>query len=124
MDEWHREIGVGFSVHHGARLLELKLLHFPGEELTEIDLATIASNCQFLRDFTLTLRRSQGDATEVALYKTLGSLPRLQSVTLELDVSKHYDLDDNESDDEGNVFNPSFDDEFDQQVQRVLYEGI
>lgn len=51
------------------------------------DLNVIASCCPLLEDLTLSLRRSKGDASEVAAYRILGSLPRLQTIKVFLDAS-------------------------------------
>lgn len=65
---------------------------------------------------SLSLCRSQGDSTEVGLYKALGSIPRLQSILLDLHVAKTYSPLDNEEHENGNVLNASVADEFDRQV--------
>ena len=40
-----------------------------------------------LEDLTVAIRRSKGDENEVAIYKTLGSLPRIQTLDLTLDCA-------------------------------------
>ncbi|KAI1828773.1 hypothetical protein CBS147337_10421 [Penicillium roqueforti] len=105
-----------------SRLQELKLLSYPGEELTKDSLQALGRHCIFLQDFTLSLRRSQGDSTEAYLYKALGSLPRLQSVSLDLHTAKSYSPDDIVEDDEGNFFNTAFDDEFDRKIPSELLQ--
>ncbi|KAJ5982823.1 hypothetical protein N7451_012923 [Penicillium sp. IBT 35674x] len=120
---WYPEISIdAFATHHGPRLRELKLLSYPGEELTKDSLQALGRHCIFLQDFTLSLRRSQGDSTEAYLYKALGSLPRLQSVSLDLHTAKSYSPDDIVEDDEGNFFNTAFDDEFDRKIPSELLQ--
>lgn len=117
LEAWYPEISIeGLALHHGPRLSELKLLNYAGENLTKDDLEVLGHCCPFLRDITLSLVRSQGDSTEVGLYKALGSIPRLQSILLDLHVAKTYSPLDNQEDEEGNVFNASVEDEFDRQV--------
>ncbi|KAI0124067.1 hypothetical protein BJ170DRAFT_71974 [Xylariales sp. AK1849] len=82
------------------------------------DLMATVSSCCSLEDLTISLRRTRGNASEVAAYKTLGSLPRLQRIKIFLDASdfdvlrEPEGLDDD--DDYDTPTDPSFDD-FDQQ---------
>jgi hypothetical protein len=122
LDGWYPEISIdALATHHGLRLSELKLLNYPGEDLTKDDLEALGRHCISLRDFTLSLRRSQGDSTEASLYKALGSLPKLQSISLGLHIAKSYSPMDNEEDD-GSLFNPIFEDEFDRKIPFELLE--
>lgn len=121
LDEWYPEISIdALAIVHGHCLLELKLLDYPGEDLTNDDLEALGRHCITLRDLTLSLRRSQGDLAEASLYKALGSLPNLQSITLNLHVAQRYDYWDNDEDEEGKLSNPAFHDEFDRQVPPEL----
>lgn len=52
---------------------------------------------------SLSFCRSQGDSTEVGLYKALGSIPRLQSILLDLHVAKTYSPLGDEENENGNV---------------------
>ncbi|KAJ5364251.1 uncharacterized protein N7496_009964 [Penicillium cataractarum] len=125
LDGWYPEISIdALAIHHDSRLSEFKWLNYPGEDLTKNDLEALGDRCISLRDFTLTIRRSQGDLTEANLYKTLGSLPRLQSISPNLQVSKRYSPTDNDEDDNGNLFNALIDDEFDRIIpSEVLGDG-
>ncbi|KAJ5553134.1 hypothetical protein N7494_002512 [Penicillium frequentans] len=121
LDEWYPDISIdALAIIHGHCLLELKLLNYPGEDLTNDDLEALGRHCIALRDFTLSLRRSQGDLVEASLYKALGSLPNLQSITLNLHVAQRFDPWDNDEDEEGYLSNPAFHDEFDRQVPSEL----
>lgn len=80
-------LGIGFLQHHGSRLQELDLEWFPKKKLRVTDLELIAKGCPLLRHFGLTLPRSYESPDEMALYKALGSMRNLQSVSLALDVS-------------------------------------
>lgn len=44
-------------------------------------------DCQQIEELTIKVRRSRGDGTEIASYKALGALPRLQNLWLVLDAS-------------------------------------
>lgn len=109
---------------HGAALVELNLestFNEPTESLKQHYLSTIAERCSLLQYFGVTLDRTEGDFEEVALYRTLGSLPQLKVVSLTLHVSKSWDLIFN--DDEDPVIDPRFDDEFDEQIQKTVIEA-
>jgi hypothetical protein len=56
------------------------------ERLLQGDIAYIGAHCSLLEDLALTLWRSKGDATEVAIYRALGSLPKLQYLSFALDT--------------------------------------
>lgn len=128
LDQWY----PGFSIH-GPSLLELKLLNCPDENLTNEDLAgkdlthddleALSRHCIRLRYLTLSLRRSQGDSNEASLYRALGSIPNLQFITLDLHVNTVFWPADNEEDEDGNVWNPAFDDEFDRKVPPEVVNG-
>lgn len=123
LDGWYPEISIdALAIHHGPRLSEFKLLNYPGADLTKDDLEALGRHCISLRDFTLNLRRSQGDSTEANLYKALGSLPQLQSISLDLQVSKAYSPMNNDEDDDGNLFNTLVDDEYDRMIPSELLE--
>ena len=47
----------------------------------------LATNCPALENLSLQIRRSRGDADEVASYRALGHFPRLRHLTLTLDAS-------------------------------------
>lgn len=47
--------------------------------------ADLSNHCPLLADLALTVQRSTGDPTEVAMYRSLGRLPRLQNLALTLD---------------------------------------
>lgn len=101
LGQWYAKIGIGLIVgHHGARLIELNLLQYNGPEIRVKDLVLIARHCPLLELFKLTLQRTQGDINEVALYKALGSIRRLQYIQLQLDVADHHYV----VDDQGNAY--------------------
>lgn len=90
LSDWYAKIRfASFVPYHGPRLRELKLLQYFGAELRAKDLAFIAGHCPMLEVIDLTIQRTQCDADEVKLCKTLGSLPHLKSLTLHLDVAHH-----------------------------------
>ncbi|KAJ5414051.1 hypothetical protein N7509_000678 [Penicillium cosmopolitanum] len=110
----------GIMNGHGTSLVELKLAESQGNEsvgsIKKHDLSAIAQSCPLLRYLDLTLDRTGGDSEEAALYKILGSLPRLKCVSLTFHVSKTWDYIDGPGDMD-DLVNTDFDDEFDQQVQ-------
>ncbi|THW58087.1 hypothetical protein D6D25_02904 [Aureobasidium pullulans] len=61
---------------------------WPREEVTSCFTGVLQEHPLLqLEDLTLAIRRSKGDENEVAIYKTLGSLPRLQTLDLTLDCA-------------------------------------
>lgn len=105
--------------YHGALLRKLGLSPSGTVNrlvITEREVERIAGYCPLLEDLSLTVPRSKGDAGEVAIYKALGSLSKLQSLSLTLDASDCAILMDGEEDEELDETpnDPSFDD-FDQQ---------
>jgi hypothetical protein len=109
--------------HHGIALRALWLSPSDGDKrLSPGDITRIELHCPLLEDLGLALRRSKGDATEVATYKALGFFRKLQDLSLTLDAS-NYDiflehalagLEDDEEVPE-TPSDPSFVDEFDNQ---------
>ncbi|KAI1382318.1 hypothetical protein F4677DRAFT_401626 [Hypoxylon crocopeplum] len=69
----------------GSELQTLRLRACEGEHLIGSDIAQIRKRCPLLQDLTMTICRSNGDANEVSVYRELGSLPRLQHLSLEMD---------------------------------------
>ena len=115
----------GIMDTQGAALIELNLESLPykpGESLKPHHLSTIAEQCSLLQYFGVTLDRTEGDVEEVALYRTLGSLPQLKVVSLTLHVSKSWDYI-SPNDDEAPIIDPRFDDEFDQQIQKTVIDA-
>jgi hypothetical protein len=111
--------------HHGAALRQLSLSPSEGDKaLSPEDITKIGTLCPLLDDLVLTLHRSKGDATEVACYKALGSIQRLENLSLTLDALNHaiplsnahvgYDDDDDDAEYPEIPNDPSFDD-FDRQ---------
>ncbi|KFY16324.1 hypothetical protein V492_01420 [Pseudogymnoascus sp. VKM F-4246] len=75
--------------HHGSSLhkLDLSYQQIAAGDVLQRFLEDIRDYCPLLEDLNLSIPRSRGDATEVALYKTLGSIPRLQRLILQLEAS-------------------------------------
>lgn len=124
---WHHDLVLHlFLDHHGSALHKLEIWPFLSDErFTQKDITEMSEHCPLLEDLTLPLHLPRGDATEVALYKTLGSFPRLRHVSLRLITSNAAVLrdDDEDTDDEGEWTqtpnDPSFD-AFDQQFCRPI----
>jgi hypothetical protein len=107
--------------HHGAALRQLSLSPSEGDKaLSPENITKIGTLCTLLEDLVLTLHRSKGNATEVACYKTLGSIQRLENLTLTLEALNHaipwsdalvgYDDDDDNAEYPETPNDPSFDD--------------
>ncbi len=85
--------------HHGKFLRQLWL-----SSTADIDqlvfkhsqIDKIRQHCLILEDLTLPVPRSKGDAQELAIYRTLGALPKLQKLFLILDSSNLSVLVDND----------------------------
>ncbi|RAO68449.1 uncharacterized protein BHQ10_004461 [Talaromyces amestolkiae] len=88
LSEWHSDIAMEAVLeHHGSRLYELSISPSTGVTATLEDLKHVARYCPLLEKLTIKIKRSKGDVQEVASYKTIGALPRLQHLYLDLDAS-------------------------------------
>ena len=76
-----------FLVYHGSCLTDLCLAPYHGLQPTLSDLRLVVESCPLLEKLAISMRRTYGDAQEVKSYRLLGSLPKLQCLTLDLDVS-------------------------------------
>jgi hypothetical protein len=103
----------GFLLHHGNRLVDLSLSPCRGLQPALSHLKQIAEYCPLLEKLAISIQRTYGNAREVASYRALGSLPKLQHLTLELDVSDLQQLPDEplpeDSDDEISEWQIPFD---------------
>lgn len=85
---WNRAISFIPSLSPNLRKLDLSTWLVPGgPRLRDDHIHQLADICPNLEHLTLEIRRSRGDATEVARYRSLGRLPRLQELHICLDVS-------------------------------------
>lgn len=85
---WNRAISFIPSLSPNLRKLDLSTWLVPGgPRLRDDHINQLADICPNLEHLTLEIRRSRGDATEVARYRSLGRLPRLQELHICLDVS-------------------------------------
>lgn len=76
--------------HHGRRLRKLAVLYEHRHHqrcLTQSDIKHIATFCPLLEDLACKVQRSQGDASELALYQTLASIRRLKYLSSYLCLS-------------------------------------
>ncbi|GAB1209174.1 hypothetical protein APSETT445_007941 [Aspergillus pseudonomiae] len=89
LEGWHSLVSLNPLVrHHGCCLRRLDLAGPQAWQcLTERDILQLGEHCPLLESLDLTIPRSQGDATEVALYKAIGTIPRLKYLHLHLDIS-------------------------------------
>jgi len=101
--------------HHGPSLHHFSLSSPSNLDLHSFNLPllqTLLHHSPHLSTLALPIQRSGGSALEVSLYRTLGSLPALQTLSLTLDSSNPSVIPDDEDTEIPN--NPAFD-AFDQQ---------
>jgi hypothetical protein len=85
---WHSRLSIGaLAERHGPRLRKLSVAGLPWQSLTEHDILQLGRYCPLLEKMSVPIRRTQGDAREVALYKALGTITNLKFLDLVLDVS-------------------------------------
>jgi hypothetical protein len=85
---WKRSVSVVPVLSPELRKLDLSTLLVPcADPLRNDHILALAELCPHLEELTIETRRSRGDASEVALYRALGRLPRLQKLCLHLDAS-------------------------------------
>jgi hypothetical protein len=103
----------GFLFHHGNRLVNLCIAPCRGVQPTLSHLRKVVEYCPLLESLAISIQRTYGNAREVALYRALGSLPKLQHLALDLDVSDFQQLPDKplpeDSDDEISEWRIPFD---------------
>jgi hypothetical protein len=81
---------------HGPTLRQLRLLPDDHNDHNDVDtdatrIREIQKRCPILEDVELRVRRRQGGPEEVAVYRTLGRIPRLRRAKLLLDCRAPYD---------------------------------
>lgn len=120
IEDWHEDFVIEDILEpHGPSLIELSLenkIVGPIEPVKQFDLSNIAQSCSSLRYLALALNRTQGNLNEVNLYRTLGSMPQLESVSLSLELWVPWDISAEWDDELNQMVDPSFDDEFDRQI--------
>jgi hypothetical protein len=84
---WNRSISVVPGLSPNLRKLQLSTHHVGADPLVCDHIDQLATLCPHLEELAVEMRRSRGDASEVALYRVLGRLPRLRCLTIELDAS-------------------------------------
>ncbi|OIW35208.1 hypothetical protein CONLIGDRAFT_627264 [Coniochaeta ligniaria NRRL 30616] len=85
---WNRAVSVVPGLNPNLRKLQLSTLAFrSADPLLSDHIHQLATLCPHLEELAVETRRSRGDASEVALYRALGRLPRLQHLRLDLDAS-------------------------------------
>lgn len=85
---WNRAISFIPSLSPNLRKLDLRTWLIPGGARLRDDLIhQLADICPNLEHLTLEIHRSRGDAAEVACYRSLGRLARLQELHICLDAS-------------------------------------
>ncbi|PIG87314.1 hypothetical protein AARAC_010438 [Aspergillus arachidicola] len=86
---WHSMVTLDPLVHHHGYCLRKLDLADPQawQCLTESDIFQLGKHCPLLESLDLMIPRSQGDAAEIALYRAIGTIPRLRYLHLHLDIS-------------------------------------
>lgn len=85
---WNRAISIVPGLSPGLETLELRTCLIPGgPPLLDDHIHQLADLCPRLENLTIEVRRSRGDISEIARYRSLGRLPRLQVLELCLDAS-------------------------------------
>ncbi|KAI1768346.1 hypothetical protein GGR53DRAFT_478988 [Hypoxylon sp. FL1150] len=82
---WMRRISLEKALGSNLRTLWLEPTANGDEFITKRHIAQIREQCPLLEDLTLVIRRSKGNSREIALYRELGTLPKLQHLSLILD---------------------------------------
>ncbi|KAH6839491.1 hypothetical protein B0I37DRAFT_386584 [Chaetomium sp. MPI-CAGE-AT-0009] len=83
---WPPNISLTASLPHGLRELWLRTKDVLGQSLDEEAILELATRCPRIDTLALKIRRSRGDAAEVALYRALGRFPNLRCLGLTLDA--------------------------------------
>ncbi|KAJ5785057.1 uncharacterized protein N7503_010269 [Penicillium pulvis] len=76
-----------FLPHHGSQITKLVISTGKNAPISPSDLKIISEYCPNLQELEVTLRRTQGDDTEVECYRNIGSLSQLRNLTIKLDVT-------------------------------------
>lgn len=85
---WNRAISIIPGLSPGLETLELRTYAIPGgPPLLDDHIHQLAYLCPRLEKLTIEVQRSRGDISEIARYRSLGRLPRLQVLELCLDAS-------------------------------------
>ncbi|XXG94782.1 hypothetical protein Hte_001040 [Hypoxylon texense] len=84
---WMNGISLDRALGSSLRILWLEPVR-SSYGLTPQHVAQIRERCPLLKDLTVVVRRSKGDLLERALYRELGTLPKLQHLSLKMDPSR------------------------------------
>lgn len=84
---WPRSTSFTPGLNTGLQKLHLDTWHTPGgPPLLQDHVLQLPVMCPALEELTIEIKRSRGDAAEVARYRALGRLPRLRRLKLSLDA--------------------------------------
>ncbi|KAL2127949.1 hypothetical protein VTI74DRAFT_9939 [Chaetomium olivicolor] len=84
---WPPNISLAVALPSGLRELWLRTQDVLGQSLDEAAILELAARCPRVETLALKIRRSRGDAAEVALYKAVGRFTGLRRLVLTLDAS-------------------------------------
>ncbi|KAK4102550.1 hypothetical protein N658DRAFT_485340 [Parathielavia hyrcaniae] len=85
--EWPANVSLTDALPPGLRELWLRPQDVLDQNLSEAAIAELAARCPRIGTLAVTIRRSRGDAAEVALYQALGRFANLRRLDLTLDAS-------------------------------------
>lgn len=127
VQDWDRAVSIAPALSPNLRILSLSTRTVPGgAALGDDHIQQLAALCPALEDLTLEIKRSRGDAAEVARYRALGRLPRLQRLELTLDASPpgYIPLADAETDDTTTRRETAVEPWFDEQDAKLVYGNL
>lgn len=88
MIHWHRSVSFTPALNSNLRTLTLNTWDiFDGPRLRNDHIHQLPDLCPNIESLDIEIRRSRGDASEVACYRSLGRLLRLQELCIHLDAS-------------------------------------
>ncbi|KAI2473512.1 hypothetical protein F4781DRAFT_136111 [Annulohypoxylon bovei var. microspora] len=79
---WSRLIDLGSIL--GSKLRGLTLIPCEGQHLEAQHITGIRERCPFLENLAMAIRRTKGDVNETAIYRELGTFPKLENLNLHM----------------------------------------
>lgn len=85
--DWNRAVSIVPGLSPNLRTLALRTWRVAGGALLDDHIHQLAISCPQLESLAVEIKRSRGDAAEIARYRALGRLPQLRRLDLHLDAS-------------------------------------
>ncbi|KUI72185.1 hypothetical protein VM1G_08066 [Cytospora mali] len=126
LSDWTRAVSLVPGLNPNLRKLQLstsRSTHGFIYSLRDDHIYQLAELCPHLEDLTAEVRRSRGDAAEVACYRALGRLPRLQHLHIRLDLPPPEFIQTTESDGITSRYDTAIEPWFDAQDAEYLDVG-